>query len=847
MLPIGIDGIAFSVAQNPSGSGDGDIYWDDILDKPPIPTKTSELENDSGFLTQHQSLEGYAKKEDIPTDYVKPSDISLHNTSSSSHNDIRLLIEGLTTRLNALANSDDTTLDQMAEVVAYIKNNKSLIDSITTSKVNVSDIIDDLKTSVSNKPLSAKQGVQLKALIDGIFVPTKVSQLTNDSGFLTKHQSLEEYYKKTETYSQSEVDNKVTQLLQKIVNLNVPTKTSELENNSGFLTEIPSEYITDEELAHELAKRGQLQPSYANSIEECTDTTKIYVLPDGFLYAYMTVTEETSGANYTNVLPLAINSDGTPYVGLNGEKGYKKGWRINSSDVEKEAENRSCTGFIPMIPNCIILLKDIYHPTDGNMNGYITFYNSNFVKIGRGYENVAFKITNGECEIDTTTCPLSVGDVNRNSFAYFRLSTGTIDETSIITINEEIKESTTTTTTSKWVNTGLAFVPANYENRIVDLEANVSQNTKEIEALKKGVNTEIAINPLDYIRNWDSPIYDKQEVFLLSTDKESASGYAKTPSDIYAKYDELMNDYPNFITKTDLGLCSDGVNHVYRYDFKESEPHHQSGFTWSETKPKAIIISGIHYEWGGIYALYHALYEITTNPNLSELRRNVHLIVIPCCNPYSTIASNYQNGLSTPNSQGVKNANGVEIHRNFEVDHVVIDSSNLHYGGAAPLTEVETQYIDNVFKENTDSAFFMSCHSCQTDDTWGTNVIWYSSATKYMSNMGFRMIDKLSKAWIDKYGDTLKNSIEANKTDLLESGDYRLGWSQLSNTAGSEQKQATKYGIQAFNLEITDTMTVFESTSLSASTMSRGAEVYVNALLTAFGNYDFKDKKEYSI
>ena len=52
--------------------------------------------------------------------------------------------------------------------MAYIKSNKSLIDSITTSKVNVADIINNLTTNVSNKPLSAAQGVALKSLIDGL-------------------------------------------------------------------------------------------------------------------------------------------------------------------------------------------------------------------------------------------------------------------------------------------------------------------------------------------------------------------------------------------------------------------------------------------------------------------------------------------------------------------------------------------------------------------------------------------------------------------------------------------------------------------------------------------------------
>lgn len=112
------------------------------------------------------------------------SKVSEHNVASNTHNDIRLLVQGLTERLNSLADSDDTTLDQMSEVVAYIKSNKSLIDAITISKVSVTDIIDNLTTNVSNKPLSAAQGVALKALIDAIAVPTKLSELENDSGYI---------------------------------------------------------------------------------------------------------------------------------------------------------------------------------------------------------------------------------------------------------------------------------------------------------------------------------------------------------------------------------------------------------------------------------------------------------------------------------------------------------------------------------------------------------------------------------------------------------------------------------------------------------------------------------------
>ena len=151
------------------GTGDFSGKYEDLEGKPIIPTKISQLHNDKEFVTQ-QSAEQYSNNA-----------VNTHNASDTSHNDIRLLIEGLTARLNAFLNSDDTTLDEAKEFVAYIKANRNLIESITVSKVNVADIVDDLLTTAKNKPLSARQGVELKKLIDAITVPTLLSQLDEDA------------------------------------------------------------------------------------------------------------------------------------------------------------------------------------------------------------------------------------------------------------------------------------------------------------------------------------------------------------------------------------------------------------------------------------------------------------------------------------------------------------------------------------------------------------------------------------------------------------------------------------------------------------------------------------------
>lgn len=167
--------------------------------------------------------------------------VAAHNTGADTHGDIRLLIQGLSERLSAVADSDDTTLDQLSEIVAYIKSNKSLIDAITTSKVGVADIVDDLTTNVTNKPLSAAQGVALKALIDEL-----TEEIPEDYNLPIASSTVLGGVKptaKAETMTQAVGVDEAGALWAAAVDLTpyakkteVPAKTSQLTNDSGFLT-----------------------------------------------------------------------------------------------------------------------------------------------------------------------------------------------------------------------------------------------------------------------------------------------------------------------------------------------------------------------------------------------------------------------------------------------------------------------------------------------------------------------------------------------------------------------------------------------------------------------------------
>lgn len=93
-----------------------------------------------------------------------------------------------------------------------------------------------------------------------VTVPTKVSELENDKGYLTEHQDISHLATKAELPT---VPTKVSELendskfitIDEVPEVTVPTKTSELTNDSGFITindvpvlEVPEEYVTETEL-----------------------------------------------------------------------------------------------------------------------------------------------------------------------------------------------------------------------------------------------------------------------------------------------------------------------------------------------------------------------------------------------------------------------------------------------------------------------------------------------------------------------------------------------------------------------------------------------------------------------
>ena len=212
-------------------------------------------------------LSGYATKTDLNTKADKTYvDTELAKKANSSHthsyNDLTdkptiPSISNLATKTeltNGLATKADKT-------ELHSHSNKTVLDGITSTKVtewNNKSTFDGNYNGLTNKPT----------------IPTKTSQLTNDSGYLTSVPS--EYITETELSAKGYLTEH-----QDISNLATKTELNSKANtnhtHSQYLTTIPQEYITESELNSALSTKANTSdiPSLDGYATETFVTNKI--------------------------------------------------------------------------------------------------------------------------------------------------------------------------------------------------------------------------------------------------------------------------------------------------------------------------------------------------------------------------------------------------------------------------------------------------------------------------------------------------------------------------------------------------------------------------------------------
>ena len=341
------------------------VEWSNVSGKPKIPTKTSELENDSGYLTtiswnDIQNRPNVALVDDIPT---KVSDLTndAGYLTTISWNDVQnkpntVEREYLDSRLEEYPTKvemDNTIDEKISEIVIpdntklyspsknrYIQGDSSVWENRTepghwtdwkwsdgndhTSEIAIYrfeeggqekyrayiaqatyftqkfDTVDEVQNYLHSQSriewtsdyepietiVSTRQWiegktefVQVETLAYESQLPTKVSDLTNDSGYLT-------------TISWNDIQNIPNIALKS----DIPTRTSELINDSGFITTSPdfSLYYTKVECNDRFQPIG----NYLTEHQSLANYYTIEEIQNGFQVKGNYLTEHQSLANY---------------------------------------------------------------------------------------------------------------------------------------------------------------------------------------------------------------------------------------------------------------------------------------------------------------------------------------------------------------------------------------------------------------------------------------------------------------------------------------------------------------------------------------------------------------------
>lgn len=253
-----------------------------------------------------------------------------------------------------------------------------------------------------------------------------------------------------------------------------------LKGDDYTLTEADKEEIAETVKAEVPLVKTAEQPIFVNSVDEMTDTSKVYVMPDGYMWAYMTKEVVVEAKD------LFQNS------------GYQLNYRHSSSGVTAQT-GAVCSGFISI--------------ADAQANDYklrikgLPIANLAYAT-GNGYNRIAYYKTNGQLdtgrvfhfayptgsvylpvELDGDDVlvtlnqqvngnPIELSDISQMKVSLY-ISDSTITDADVADIRMTFGEGGVTTETG-WFNTGHTYIPADYEERIIELEKDNTQLIKDV-------------------------------------------------------------------------------------------------------------------------------------------------------------------------------------------------------------------------------------------------------------------------------------------------------------------------------------------------------------------------------
>lgn len=208
-------------------------------------------------------------------------------------------------------------------------------------------------------------------------------------------------------------------------------------------------------------------------------------------------------------------------------------------------------------------------------------------------------------------------------------------------------------------------------------------------------------------KDYDIPAYVKGLTGDLTDFRMDSTTKAE---DIYAWYDDIMNTFPNFITRETIGTTTTPTG---TWATKDSRTYPIYCYTIKcnpNATKKIILGGGIHGASPtgdpieGVVACAYYIRDLMFNQKRNKYMQymydNCVIKLIPLINPWGV-----QN-----DSRG--NGNGVDLNRNFDYNYVANQPSydGLTTGTSA-FSENESAAIRDFLTENTDALFFSEIHA----------------------------------------------------------------------------------------------------------------------------------------
>lgn len=197
---------------------------------------------------------------------------------------------------------------------------------------------------------------------------------------------------------------------------------------------------------------------------------------------------------------------------------------------------------------------------------------------------------------------------------------------------------------------------------------------------------------------------------------------------ILDKYDELVSEFPDYITKEEIGETRLGTK-LYAYSFIPNVVDvRASAQEFDISKPKIIISTSTHgSEKTPVYCTYNFFRKLCrewkNNDHLAYLRFNVDFILIPFVNP---------DGF---NAHTRTNSNEVDINRDFPR---VLDPEDSYSD-----RELETQAIIETMRLHDDADFWIDFHVMNQGDyimySTGRSKVSTVTASRTMATVGKMM------------------------------------------------------------------------------------------------------------